>query len=550
MNSPTAAHSTPVEALNLPGNWPDFPQAAQEVAALVARGLTVDPQHDRATRLYARISNDPTESRVGVARQVAMMGKRLIREGTPAAGLWIDNDTSAYDEGKAHLREAWIKLKQDLIDGKFRRLRVHRVDRIFRQPRELEDFIQAIGEGSRIIIHDNERAYRQWRNQEQIELRNRVLTANSESAILGQRVRDAKSEARHDGNPPNWHMVYGFDGGRQGDKVINVSEMKLIVEVFDRLDAGSTMTDIAHDFNKRKAPTKFATSRGWSQAQISRIARNSRYAGWVQVSGEYIDDDGNAESYSFAADIEAPSHIPDGFQWPIIDPEKFERVQNRINAAPWKGRDRADNIVYPFSRGPLVCGICGGRMAGGRHSKYKYEIYSCTTGRFHGSRGGRHWLQINAAYVEDVAYPPVRQWLSNPWNAGQALYGDQAARGTHAYKAAQEDERRLRNRLDKLELRYTRGTVSGSEYDRRFEELDTELANVLGRLRELEGTGSIAYQATWAEVEERWADLVQRRALIRAATERIEVLSSAEANGRDRVRVVLKPDVQPEGVEG
>src|SRR5689334_5857294 len=88
--------------------------------------------------IYARISSDREGDGLGVARQVEDCERLAQRKGWQVVGMYVDDDVSAWGGKK---RPQYLRILEDLgartIDG----LLVYDLDRLHRQPRELEAFI-------------------------------------------------------------------------------------------------------------------------------------------------------------------------------------------------------------------------------------------------------------------------------------------------------------------------------------------------------------------------------------------------------------------------
>ena len=95
------------------------------------------PHMPEAAAIYARISADIGGEGLGVQRQVADCQALAQRRSWPVADLFIDNDTSAYN-GKT--RPEYRRMLQAIKDGLIDSVIVWHLDRLHRQPRELEEF--------------------------------------------------------------------------------------------------------------------------------------------------------------------------------------------------------------------------------------------------------------------------------------------------------------------------------------------------------------------------------------------------------------------------
>ncbi|MDE3103520.1 MAG: recombinase family protein, partial [Chloroflexota bacterium] len=101
-----------------------------------------------AAAIYCRISDDRKGDALGVARQ-EQDGRALAeRRGWAVAGLYVDNDVSAYS-GKP--RPEYRRLLENIQRGAVDALIAWHPDRLHRSPLELEEFIDII-EAARIPV--------------------------------------------------------------------------------------------------------------------------------------------------------------------------------------------------------------------------------------------------------------------------------------------------------------------------------------------------------------------------------------------------------------
>ena len=91
-----------------------------------------------AAGIYARISHDPSGDQLGVTRQLADCRALAASRGWPVAAEYVDDDRSAYS---GRPRPEYRRLLTDLAEGYVNAVIVYDLDRLHRQPRELEAFL-------------------------------------------------------------------------------------------------------------------------------------------------------------------------------------------------------------------------------------------------------------------------------------------------------------------------------------------------------------------------------------------------------------------------
>lgn len=94
----------------------------------------------KAAAIYARISSDPTGAQLGVKRQIDDCHELAQRRGWPVRDVYVDDDRSAWS-GKA--RPEYRRMLGDIESGDVDAVVVWHLDRLHRQPRELEAFFDA-----------------------------------------------------------------------------------------------------------------------------------------------------------------------------------------------------------------------------------------------------------------------------------------------------------------------------------------------------------------------------------------------------------------------
>ena len=87
--------------------------------------------------IYARISSDREGDGLAISRQLEDCERLAADRGWRVVERYIDQDVSAY---KARVRPAYQRLLDDLRAGTVDGVVVYHLDRLHRQPRELEEF--------------------------------------------------------------------------------------------------------------------------------------------------------------------------------------------------------------------------------------------------------------------------------------------------------------------------------------------------------------------------------------------------------------------------
>jgi DNA invertase Pin-like site-specific DNA recombinase len=94
-------------------------------------------QKPRSAAIYARISSDQTGEALGVTRQLEDCRKLAADHGWTVGEEYVDNDISAF---KGKPRPQYQRMLDDLAGGYRDAVIVYNMDRLTRQPMELEQF--------------------------------------------------------------------------------------------------------------------------------------------------------------------------------------------------------------------------------------------------------------------------------------------------------------------------------------------------------------------------------------------------------------------------
>src|SRR5579864_2640985 len=114
----------------------------------VAR-LVWPPADLRTAVIYVRISEDREGAGLGVERQEQDARRLAEQRGYRVLRVFVDNDISAFDRRKA--RPDYQEMMAHLRAGLFGVVIVWHLDRLYRQPRELEDMIELCEHGDRRV---------------------------------------------------------------------------------------------------------------------------------------------------------------------------------------------------------------------------------------------------------------------------------------------------------------------------------------------------------------------------------------------------------------
>jgi site-specific DNA recombinase len=300
-----------------------------------------------------------------VERQLEDCERLAERKGWVIVDRFVDDDVGAWS-GKQRPQYARCleALQLGLIDG----LLVYDLDRLHRQPRELEDFI-ALCEQQRLTNVASASGDIDLTTADgQFQARILAAVAKKESDDKSRRIRRKHEELAVNGKlSGGGSRPYGYDD----DKLtLRASEAAIVRECAKRFLAGESIRSICIDLNERGIPTVSGVE--WSPQTLRRMLASARIAGQREHKGEVV---ANAE-------------------WkPIISKADSARIRAKV-ADPERRTNRSGRR-YLLTR-LLTCGRCGERLVSRPRSDGQRR-YVCASGP--GFSGCGH-LYIAADEVE------------------------------------------------------------------------------------------------------------------------------------------------------
>jgi DNA invertase Pin-like site-specific DNA recombinase len=298
--------------------------------------------------LYARISSDRDGDKLGVGRQIEDCEALAQRRGWAVGGHYIDDDVSAYS---GRVRPEYRRMLDDLRAGSVDAVVVWHLDRLHRQPRELEQFfdicesvnvraLASVTGDIDLATHDG-----------QFMARILGAVARKESDDKSRRIRRKALELAQSGKVSGGGTrPYGFNDDR---KTIREDEAAVIRDCVARLLAGESLRSICSDLNTRRLPT--TSGKVWQTHPLRRMLMSGRISGQRDYHGEIV------------ADAEWPA---------IIQPSETARIR-ALFADPSRRTNRSARR-YLLTR--LVrCGACGESLVA-RPRDDGRRRYVCATG--------------------------------------------------------------------------------------------------------------------------------------------------------------------------
>ncbi|MGH3693272.1 MAG: recombinase family protein [Pseudonocardiaceae bacterium] len=464
----------------------------------------------RRAAIYCRISMDREGAGLGVSRQEEDCRALAKRLGWPVAGVYVDNDVSAYS-GRS--RPEWERLLCDVRAGVVEAVLCWHVDRLTRSPRELEDVIDLAdrhGLALATVTGDIDLSAPTGR----MVARMLGAAARHESEHKGERQRrQARQHAEAGKVSGGGRRPFGYH--RDLVTVIE-SEAGVIRECARRVLAGEALLSITRDLNARRVVT--SSGGEWRSTTLRRMLCAARISG----RREYVPDGSYTGARPLIGEICATA------QWPgIISPEDSDKLRALLTRP--ERRTSPGGARKALLSGILVCGLCGRPMVS-RPLNGKPR-YVCN--RVPGSQNcGR--ILITASHTDDYVRDIVITTLDSPELARRLRRREGAPADLHAQIRDDEDE------LTAWAADLGARNVSRAEWAAATTPIRARVTSARAQLAAAtQTTALLHFVGTAAEMLSRWdvINLAQRRAVVTAALERVLVHRATVRNRWDSGRL-------------
>ena len=477
--------------------------------------------------VYARISSDRSDTRLGVDRQVKDCKALCADRGWVVDEVFVDNDVSA-TSGKR--RPEYNRLLTAIESGDIDAVAVWDLDRLTRRPAELESFVATCERGGASQLAFVGGGVDLGTGDGMLVARIKGAVAAEEARKTGQRMRRKKQELAERGLPSGGgRRAFGWE--RDG-QTVRESEAALIREAAEVVLRGGSLRGIATDWEARGVQTVGGGT--WRPNSVKAVLRNPRNAGLRQHGREVV---GTTKAGRPA--FGRPIIVGDASWPPIIERDIWERLQ-LLFENPERSHVKVQTRSYPL-RGVLECGVCGRKLTSVPRKKpipsdpdRRMRYYGCRS-----DQGGCGKIFVDAQHAEQVVDGVILRLLSNRGAERIALAsqkGDEAEAAKLLQQNAKDNER-----IADLEDAFAAGDLSREGLRRTARPLRERIAGRTSRITGLQGF-SMLYPFT-GHVEEHWDQLTDddRRSIVLSFLVSVRVKPKARGgfNRFDPKRLVL-----------
>lgn len=446
------------------------------------------PQNSRTPRkaaIYLRISQDREIDGLTIERQRSDCRAVAERRGWEIVGEYVDQSISATDKTKH--RPGYEAMLSDYQAGMFSAIVCWEIDRLTRQPRQLEDLIDLAESRGLVVASVSGDANLDSPNGKLIT-RIKVTVARQEAEQKGLRQSAAQRQRARQGCAPKGMRPIGYS--TSGDIIPDEAEIvRAIYRLFTRAERPESLRSLARGLSgiqvidgitqqpkhshvvsleraarreaEGKEPQSIEPNGPWSPSTVLGVLRNPRYAGLsTYTPKEYQADGGRRRSWK-AQIVRNEAGEPVRGQWePIIDDETWWKAQSILDDAQRVTNASGSTRRKHLGSGLFRCGVCGGKVTGGPRG------YRCPG---HVMRTGTHIdefvTDLVAARLEKPDATRRRRLLDT---------GDPSMLGIEAAISEQ------RARIARVQHDYDEGVVEGRDLQRIRNAAET-------RINELEG---------------------------------------------------------------
>lgn len=235
----------------------------------------------RRAGIYARISSDKDGEALGVARQIEDCERLAARKGWVVEERYVDNDVSAYS---GRVRKEYRRLLDDLAAGVIDAVVVWHLDRLHRQPAELEEFFAVCEEAGvrdmASVTGDTDLSTADGRFMARIL----GAVASKESDDKSRRIKRKQLELAQAGRPAGGGTrPFGYEADK---RTLRHEEAAVVRELAERFLAGESLRSLCSDLTERGVLT--STGRAWTTQSLRRMLGSARISGQREHHGEIV----------------------------------------------------------------------------------------------------------------------------------------------------------------------------------------------------------------------------------------------------------------------
>ena len=433
----------------------------------------------RRAAFYLRISLDSTGEGLAIARQRELCDEIARQRGWRVVGEYVDNSISASDARKN--RPGYDALVRAYEAGEFDALVCYDMDRLTRQPRQMEDWIDAAEQRGLDLVTANGECDLQT-DAGQTFARVRMAFARGEVKRKSARQKAAAKQRADLGRPPLGVRPTGYT--TKGEVVPD--EAELVRRIFKMFHSGESLRGIARTLTAEGLTSRSGSP--WNPSTVRDVLTNPRYAG-RSIYRRHATEADARKARRAGETVETPVATPGTWE-ALVSEDVFDAVQDRL-ADPRRVTNRVGTDRRHLGSGLYVCDVCGQRVSGFSGNRYR-----CKAACVNRARGLLDPDRVRAIIADDDQDAPLARGVDEFVVAAVAarLRRDDLAELLAAPKADTAPLRaeiaNVHARLKNFEADYAEGNITGRQLKEATEKATAQLADLDQRLRAATPGGS------------------------------------------------------------
>lgn len=259
-------------------------------------------------------------------RQLEDVLKLIAQGGWVKAGdPYQDNSISA---SKRNVRRpAYDRMVADYHAGKFEAIVCYDLDHLTRQPRQLEDWIDAATDKGLAIVTTNGEADLST-DGGQLFARMKAAVARSEIDRKAARQPRANDQRTQDGVPHAGRRRYGYESDGMTPRA---EEAAVVRRCFEAVHSGASTRSMVADLRREEVPG--GTGAGWENSRVRYMLLNPSYAGLLHIDG---------------------AALPSDKITPIVSPELYDEVRAILLDEKRRTPPAPGASTWPAASSPVV----------------------------------------------------------------------------------------------------------------------------------------------------------------------------------------------------
>ncbi|MGW1788139.1 recombinase family protein [Streptomyces tubercidicus] len=338
------------------------------------------------------------------------------------------------------MRPEFRQLLADLANGVIDGVIFYDLDRLVRQPQDLEDLIDIVEYVKRPVTGATGGRMNLINDSDRHMARMMCVMALKSSEDTARRVARQHLSAAQNGIAQG-RIAYGWvrRGEHKGQLVPD--EADVVVRIFQDFMSGESAYSIARAFNAEGI--KPPAARTWSSTMVAKMLRNPRYAGMVSYAGKHrVQAPTAGDGWSLVLFDDQGRPLLGSWE-PIVTPKLCSQVQFEWQRRRQKvGIKLGDSGTAPVNKYLLFeilrCSKCHRGLVGHRYQRKSGKVvqsYICPSSE----RGGRGGIAIAAPAAEAAVEEAMNAFLHKQLRTSQTGL-DQSAGTITALQARWDQE--------------------------------------------------------------------------------------------------------------